>query len=486
MLFCGYRPLLAGNGIQSLHGWCRLANNNKNKGVKEDVVTSEKELQEQIAKTVKKKMTSLFARYDRNLGDLEAILKWKPMVLIIGNYSSGKSTLINELVGREVQRTGQAPTDDSFTVITAVDPGEPEREVPGATLVNDQTLPFALFKGYGEQLVSHLRMKKIDSSVLEDFAVIDTPGMLDSVTEKDRGYDYMGILGEFAKLSDLVVLMFDPHKAGTIKETYTTIRNTLPETSGEDRIVFVMSRIDECDNSADLVHSYGTLCWNLSQMTGRKDIPRIFLTFAPNVSRDLEGLEAWALERKELIAKIMAAPNLRLSHILQDVDKQVNELRMVVEAMVSFSQEGRTLLANTVKYALVVGFVNFFFLDAVVRELAGFPQEIFLQTLVAGTVSTNNLIIPVAGVALWLGLGLLWFLKWSFARLIERCQADPERLIALESVYREHAWSKIKNTVITLLGRAGLRDLLPAHGLNLGKIQKFLREDLQEYYAKIR
>ena len=83
---------------------------------------NEKELQKQLQTKVKKKLEPLFARYKMDFGGIDATLKWKPIVLIIGNYSSGKSTFINELVGQQIQRTGQAPTDDSFTIITS-DPG---------------------------------------------------------------------------------------------------------------------------------------------------------------------------------------------------------------------------------------------------------------------------------------------------------------------------------------------------------------------------
>ncbi|MBT6339816.1 MAG: dynamin family protein, partial [Desulfobacula sp.] len=206
---------------------------------------NEKVLQAELQSKVKKTLSPLFLKYHLNFSNLDAILKWRPIVLVIGNYSSGKSTLINELLGQDIQRTGQAPTDDSFTIITAGVAGEEAREIPGSTLVNDDTLPFGGFKKFGERFMSHFLMKKMENPVLENMAIIDSPGMLDSVTEKDRGYDYMAVLGEMANLADLIVLMFDPHKAGTIKETYTAIRSTLPEKSGEDRIIFVMSRVDE-------------------------------------------------------------------------------------------------------------------------------------------------------------------------------------------------------------------------------------------------
>ncbi len=269
---------------------------------------NEKKMLKEIQAKVTKKLAPLFGHYGMDFTELHSSLKWKPMVLIIGNYSSGKSTLINELIGQDVQRTGQAPTDDSFTVITC-DKNVPSGKVPGSTLVNDSQLPFRPLKKYGERLISHLCLKYIDNPDFADMAIIDSPGMLDSTSEKDRGYDYMTLLGDFAKMADLIVLMFDPHKAGTIKETYTAIRNTLPEKSSEDRIVFVMSRIDECENLSDLTRSYGTLCWNMSQMTGRKDIPHIYLTYAPEaVGNPSQLAEGWPQERKELTEIIRKAP----------------------------------------------------------------------------------------------------------------------------------------------------------------------------------
>ncbi|MCK5069956.1 MAG: dynamin family protein, partial [Desulfocapsa sp.] len=74
-------------------------------------------LQTEIQNRVNKKIAPLFSKYDMDFSSLESSMKWKPIVLIIGNYSSGKSTLINELIGADIQRTGQAPTDDAFTVI---------------------------------------------------------------------------------------------------------------------------------------------------------------------------------------------------------------------------------------------------------------------------------------------------------------------------------------------------------------------------------
>ncbi|MEJ2033220.1 MAG: dynamin family protein [Deltaproteobacteria bacterium] len=289
-------------------------------------------LKNELEELLRRRMGEQFRRYGLDMEKLLTPFKWKSLVLIIGNYSSGKSTFINEFLGKEVQRTGQSPTDDNFTILSSfAEPDGEERETPGSTVVNDEKLPFAPLRQFGNTLIAHLRLKEIDTPLLKELAIIDTPGMLDSVTEKDRGYEYLGVVGELAHLADLIILMFDPHKAGTIKETYQAIRSTLPAATGQDRTLFVLNRIDECDNVKDLVRSYGTLCWNLSQMTGRKDMPRIFLTFAPteeeHAEQTLQNRDIWTNEREELKKAINSAPRLRLDHILQDVDRAVRELR---------------------------------------------------------------------------------------------------------------------------------------------------------------
>ncbi|MEW6517936.1 MAG: dynamin family protein [Thermodesulfobacteriota bacterium] len=446
----------------------------------------EKKLQAELQRQVRNSLLPLFNRYRLDYSDLESVLKWKPIVLIIGNYSSGKSTLINEIIGQNIQRTGQAPTDDSFTILTAHGREDGEKEVPGATLVNDETLPFSRFKSLGEQFIAHFRLKKVDAPFLENMALIDSPGMLDAVTEKDRGYDYLAALGEFAKLADLVVLMFDPHKAGTISETYTAIRSTLPDTAGEDRIVFVMSRIDECDNLSDLVRSYGTLCWNLSQMTGRKDIPTIYVTYAPEAAEPSEILSVWREEREQLKKKILSAPGFRVNHILQDIDRQVNELLLVCEAMNTFSGMGRTMLAGVGKFTLVAGVAAFFLTGPILRELTGVPNESLIGALLQGTISPQHLLLPLTGVAVVCFLAWLWLSRWSFPRLVRKCQARRAGLVNLDSSYKKNLWSKVESKVGALLSRAGLTDLGGVHSRNLVKIRRFLARDLQDYYSQIR
>lgn len=427
--------------------------------------TDKTELQIEIRKRASDRLFPILDRYALDYSDLDAILKWKPVVLIIGNYSSGKSTLVNELLDLDIQRTGQAPTDDSFTIITASNKGEDAADIQGATLINNENLPFTSFKAYGDRLASHLLMKKLNSALLENLTIIDSPGMLDSVTEKGRGYDFPKVIGDFAKLADLVVLMFDPHKAGTIKETYTTIRNTLFQAAGEDRVVFVMSRIDECDNLHDLLRSYGTLCWNLSQMTGRKDIPRIYLTYSPIVGRKNPEVEQWIDDRNQMKQKILEAPKMKISNILHHIDRKSNELKMVIEAMIAFREGGFRLGIRTLKEALML---------SVLMSVALF---------FSGLIPAEPYLSGILGTAASVLLMSTWLFKWRLPRYIKRCRANVNQLVTLDTAYKEHTWERVRKNVQALLAKPGFEELRFPHFKNLEKINAFIKRDLQRYYT---
>jgi len=445
---------------------------------------NEKELQKQLQTKVKKKLEPLFAKYNMDFGGIDATLKWKPLVLIIGNYSSGKSTLINELIGQDVQRTGQAPTDDSFTIITS-DTGHEDVETPGSTIVNDPNLPFQHFKGYGEKLISHICMKQVNSPMLDNMAIIDSPGMLDATSEKDRGYDYMQVLGEFAKMADLIVLMFDPHKAGTIKESYDAIRNTLPEKSGEHRIVFVMSRIDECDNLSDFTRSYGTLCWNMSQMTGRKDIPHIFLTYAPGTVSAGHVAEGWPQEREELIEKITRASGFRINHILEDIDRQVNEVEMVAESVGAFLKRANKVYWKFANVSIVLAALLFFFGDVILNAISGYPETTMLTSIRVGPFALSTLILPSLLALATIVIGSLAYSKIAFRQLKKKAVANGAELLELDTDYRKNLWDKMSGKAKENLEALGPYDLWRGYGRSLTKIQNFLNNDLKKYYEKI-
>lgn len=409
-------------------------------------------LRTELVDLVAESLTPVALRYGYSEVPLEDNIKWRPLVLILGNYSSGKSTLINELLGYSAQATGQAPTDDSFTVMTyderASEVGGPRttEERDGSVLLNDPQYPFARLRRHGQRFAAHFRLKKVKAPFLKHLTIIDTPGMLDSIAECDRGYDYQQVIGDLGEIADLILVMFDPHKAGTVREAYASLRETLPARTFEDRVIFVLNRIDECDSLQDLLRVYGTLCWNLSQMLGRKDIPPIRLTYAPGRSVLPEYMKHLTNDRAALIDQIAQAPKYRLDHLATFAETHGARLGHFLESLIAYRQQ-------RFRYSIKIG-------------IAGGGLSLLAGVMTAGglmwqgTVSDQStaLVLGAGVFAAALALWLILVVPAMGSVLHRRILAvELDTLTPLVNQSRRDSWAQVKELVRGHLTRTGGR-----------------------------
>jgi EH domain-containing protein 1 len=439
-------------------------------------------LRTELLSLVEDYLTPIAIRYGYSETPLETSIKWRPQVLVLGNYSSGKSTLINEFLDADIQGTGQAPTDDSFTIITydrEQDNGSRIRvteERDGKFLLNDPEYPFESLKKHGQRFISHFKLKKVNSPFLRNLSIIDTPGMLDSITERDRGYSYQDVIGDLAQIADLVLVLFDPHKAGTVREAHTSLRDTLPSKTFEDRVLFVLNRIDECASLTDLLRVYGTLCWNLSQMTGRKDIPMIHLTYSPraagsNINQGESGyLHYLENQREELKKAILLAPRHRLDNLASFVETHSERLAHLLEALVNYRRMLRTFR------------LKFFTTGFLLSLLAGAGATLFsFSNPILSSLEQNYLIGGGVGVALLLFAFWATFLQKAFTKRFNRKRlAEVDSLTTIENQTRRDSWYSIKDYVYSYMRKTGgnfsLRRIRQEYRATLGVFEKGSRE----------
>ncbi|MBF0224954.1 MAG: dynamin family protein [Desulfobacterales bacterium] len=455
-------------------------------------------LREEILKIVENYLTPIAIRYNYSDLPLQESIKWLPLVLVIGNYSSGKSTLINEFIGAKVQATGQAPTDDSFTVITGDDTEDEEiennsnieiiEERDGKFLLNDPQFPFSTLKKYGQRFSSHFCLKKVNSPLLKNLAIIDTPGMLDSVSERDRGYDYQEVIGDIAEIADLVLVLFDPHKAGTVRELYVSLRNILPSKTFEDRVLFVLNRVDECASLMDLLRVYGTLCWNLSQITGRKDIPSIHLTHVPNstikntnkaenIDSNKNGyLNYLENHRDELKKAILKAPSYHLDKMASFVETHAERLAHFLEALINYQKKYKSFKLK---------FISTGFFSSLIAGALG----VYMQTTSGTGYNQFDLFISAGGTIALIFM-LLWMtivLKLSDSRFKSINLKTIDELTSKKNQQRIDTWDSIKeivhNYIVTTKGKFSLGRVKKDYTLINGVIEeasKEIREGLRE------
>ena len=428
-------------------------------------------LRTELLEMVSEQLTPVAMRYGYSEVPLETNIKWRPQVLVLGNYSSGKSTLINEFLGTEVQGTGQAPTDDSFTVIT-YDESEPE-DAPirvtdqrdGKFLLNDPEYPFETLKKHGQRFASHFRLKKINSPFLKNLAIIDTPGMLDSITERDRGYNYQDVIGDLAQIADLVLVLFDPHKAGTVREAHTSLRDTLPAKTFEDRVLYVLNRIDECVSMTDLLRVYGTLCWNLSQITGRKDIPMIHLTYSPvaaEKSGRAEDPQAAYLhyldnQREELKKAVLQAPCHRLDNLASFVETHGERLCHFLEGLISYRKKARWFRVKSFLGGVIVSLV------------AGAAGWLGLMGLTA--FAGLDPVLQISGAGMLSAIVLIFWLavvqNYLYSGFLKKWLRQLDNLTPLPNQTRRDSWAAIRDLIYVNLknsnGHYSLSQVLGEH-----------------------
>jgi hypothetical protein len=309
--------------------------------------------------------------------------------------------------------------------------------------------------------------------------------MLDSVTEKDRGYDYLGVVGELARLADLIILMFDPHKAGTIMETYQAIRSILPGSTGEDRVLYVLNRIDECDNVPDLVRSYGTLCWNLSQMTGRKDIPRLFLTFASKEGDSPpQGIESWVSERDELKQAVETAPTMRINHVFQEAERGVRELDLQAEALAAFKDNFGLRTQKALKIGLLLSLLVFWFGDMALKLVAGFPQKTLVGSIFSGVFEDSLLVFPSLAALLILAITAIIISSFIFPQFKKSALEDLDSLIQFDSAYKRDLWRRVRERVSTSIEEDGYKQLWISHAWYRKRMRKILDKDIGRLKSK--
>ena len=200
-----------------------------------------------------------------------------PCMLFLGNHSSGKSSMINWLLGGDsVQDVGLAPTDDGFTMLIY---GETEEDVCGPAAVARLPAEFAGLGLFGGSFLQHLRVKVRNRPLLKSVTLIDSPGMIDTAEHTvNRTYDFEGVVRLLAELCDMVFFLLDPDKPGTTGETVSVFSKCLV---GMDfKLNVLLNKCDAFTSLYDFARTYGTVCWNLARVLKTKDLPKIWTIYS--------------------------------------------------------------------------------------------------------------------------------------------------------------------------------------------------------------
>lgn len=243
----------------------------------------------------------------------------KPMVLLVGQYSTGKTTFIRYLLERDFPgiRVGPEPTTDSFI---AVMHGEKEQVIPGNALMVDPQKPFRTLDSFGNAFLNRFCCSELPSPVLESISIVDTPGILSGEKQSvSRGYDFTGILKWFAERCDRIILLFDAHKLDISDEFQRGIEVLRDY---DDKIRIVLNKADMV-TTQQLMRVYGALMWSLGKVINTPEVARVYIgSFWDQPLQIDENRKLFEFEANDLFSDIQTLPRNAALRKLNDFIKR--------------------------------------------------------------------------------------------------------------------------------------------------------------------
>ncbi|KAM9313995.1 sarcalumenin [Pholidichthys leucotaenia] len=214
----------------------------------------------------------------------------KPMVLFLGPWSVGKSTMINYLLGLhgtpQELYTGAEPTTSEYTVIMH---GEKFRTIEGIVMAADSSRSFSPLEKFGQGFLEKLVGIEMPHKLLERVTLVDTPGIIENRKQQERGYPYNDVCQWFIDRADLIFLVFDPTKLDVGGELEMLFRQMKGR---ESQIRLILNKADSL-STQDLMRVYGALFWSMAPLINVTEPPRVYVSsfwpqdYAPDTNQDL-------------------------------------------------------------------------------------------------------------------------------------------------------------------------------------------------------
>mmetsp|Transcript_93546 Transcript_93546/g.227268 ORF Transcript_93546/g.227268 Transcript_93546/m.227268 type:complete len:632 (+) Transcript_93546:157-2052(+) len=229
----------------------------------------------------------------------------KPMVLLLGQYSVGKTSFIRYMLGRDFpgQRIGPEPTTDRFVAVMG---GPIDRVIPGNAAAVQADLPFRGLTKFGTAFLNKFECSVANCEVLEKVFFVDTPGVLSGEKQRiGRSYDFVEVVQWFAERADMILLLFDAHKLD-ISDEFKRAINALK--GQDDKVRVVLNKADRV-TTQQLMRVYGALMWSLGKVVKTPEVVRVYIgSFweKPLATEDNRAL--FELEQNELLMDLRSLP----------------------------------------------------------------------------------------------------------------------------------------------------------------------------------
>jgi len=243
----------------------------------------------------------------------------KPLVMLIGQYSTGKTTFIRYILEQDYpgMRIGPEPTTDNFNII---DFAEQSGKIPGNVLAVDSSKPYKHLQQFGGTFLTRFESSQTNAEILKNLTVLDTPGILAGEKQLvNRGYEFTGVLKWFAERADRIILLFDAHKLDISDEFKSAIQAIR---KNEDKIRILLNKADML-NHQQLMRVYGALMWSLARILKNPEVSRIYVgSFWNQPLQYVGNKDLFEIEQDELFNDLQELPRFATVRRLNDLIKR--------------------------------------------------------------------------------------------------------------------------------------------------------------------
>ncbi|PVU88728.1 hypothetical protein BB559_005416 [Furculomyces boomerangus] len=253
----------------------------------------------------------------------------RPMILLLGQYSTGKTTFLEYLLGEEYPGSyvGIEPTTDKFTAVMY---GSEKKIIPGHAAAVSGELPFSSLQKFGGSFLSRFQVSQLDNPLLKNLTIIDTPGILSGSKQMERGYNFTKAMNWFGERADLILMLFDGHKLDISDE----FRNTIEGLKGqEEKTRIILNKCDQVDQQ-QLMRVYGALMWSLGKVIMTPEVNRVYLSsFWPASKPALhhryeETHSLLEKEQKDLLLHLKNIPRTAALRRVNDMVKRTRQAKV--------------------------------------------------------------------------------------------------------------------------------------------------------------
>ncbi|RWS25603.1 sarcalumenin-like protein [Leptotrombidium deliense] len=214
----------------------------------------------------------------------------KPLVLFLGAKGSGKTSLVNYILGLQSTpwqlKTGLTTGSPHFTVLSY---GDTFTKLSPTELAAD--FAFSSLQQFGQHFIEHhMHAYRMPMNILQKITIVDSPGLIEGVmlgkqSEVGKGID-SEVYQWFIDRSDVLYIVIDVSQLHMTTQLHTLIDQLKGEPQTSREIRFIINKADTVTHS-QLILLIGQLLWMLSPVMTSEEPPQVYaLTTSPSVQYD--------------------------------------------------------------------------------------------------------------------------------------------------------------------------------------------------------